>query len=287
MLTAYFFHMHPISYQGIADSYSEQALHEFCSKHAINHTPVSTHFFEELFESIQNETGLGFIPIENSTAGTVIQAQDLFLQYSDLTIIGEYILPIQHHLLATPGTDISQIKKVYSHPQALSQCSVFLDTNNMQAISFHDTAGAAKYIQKENNPTIAAIASKRAATLYNLKIISNTIQTNQNNATRFLLTKHKNKTFDFEEGLPAPDKTSIVFSGKDIPAHLYKCLGGFATNNINLLRLESRPHPTKQFDYIFYLDFEGTPQNQSVQNAFAELDYFCDFVHILGVYKAF
>lgn len=275
----------PIAYQGEIGSYSEQAIMQYGLKQKTQFEPISKKTFRELFNSIQKETGLGMVPIENSTAGSVVECYDLFLEY-DLEIIGEFILPINHCLLAKKGTQKKDITTVYSHPQALMQCEQYLSKNKLTSTPVKDTAGAAKKL-KEQNGNSAAIASKIAAKEYNLKIIEENIQTNKKNQTRFLLVKNKEKTTK-ELNLPKiKDKSTVMFRVAGIPSALYKCLGGFATNNINLLKIESRPSQKKEFDYVFYLDFEGNIDQKPVRRALDELNYFSAKTKFLGSYKQY
>lgn len=275
-----------IAYQGIPGAYSYQAVEEFNKKFNLNFESVSCNNFRELFDTINKKTSLGIVPIENSIAGSVVQCYDLFLEY-DVQIIGEFNFRIEHCLLSKSEKP-SKIKKVYSHPQALEQCSNFLDKNNFQKIIYPDTAGAAKYISEssiEEGREIATIAGESAAKKYNLNILKKDIQNNKNNVTRFLIVKKKNKKFKFEDKLKPKNKSTVLFEADDVPAALYKCLGGFATNNINMLKIESRPSQKKNFDYIFYLDFEGNIKDQGVKNALRELNFFSKKVIFLGSYK--
>lgn len=272
-----------IAYQGIPGAYSYQAVEEFNKKFNTNFESLPCRNFRELFDTINKKTGLGIVPIENSIAGSVVQCYDLFLEY-DVQIIGEFNFKIEHCLLSKEK-DIKNIEKVYSHPQALEQCSNFLDKKKFQKVVHSDTAGAAKYISEYGGEENATIAGESAAKKYNLNILKRDIQNNKNNVTRFLIVKKKNKKFKFEEKLKPKNKSTVLFEADDVPAALYKCLGGFATNNVNMLKIESRPSQKKNFDYIFYLDFEGNIKDKGVKNALKELDFFSKKVVFLGSYK--
>lgn len=274
----------PIAYQGEKGSYSEQAIIQYGKKQKTQFQPVPKKTFRDLFNAIQKETGLGMVPIENSTAGSVVECYDLFLEYN-IQIIGEFILPINHCLLAKKGTTKENIKKVYSHSQALMQCEQYITKHKLTSIAVKDTAGAAKKLNEQTNGYEAAIASKIAAQEYDLAIIEENIQTNKKNQTRFLLVKHKDKKIK-ELNLPkTKDKSTVMFRVAGMPSALYKCLGGFATNNINLLKIESRPSQKKEFDYVFYLDFEGNIDQKPILRALDELNYFSDKLKFLGSYK--
>ena len=272
---------HRIAYQGIEGSYSHQAIREAAKALGLSLEPVPRHSFRDLFDAIKDDTGLGLVPIENSIAGSVVQCYDLFLDY-DATIIGEFEFKIEHCLLSNyPEEDITT---VYSHPQALSQCSDYLDARKYEKVVFSDTAGAAKHIARVQQEGAATVASEAAAEIYGLGVVARNIQNNGENRTRFLLVKKAGTELSFEDQLQPRTKSTILFEAADIPAALYKCLGGFATNGVNLLKIESRPSQKKNFDYIFYLDFEGTKEDEGVRNALDELDHFSKKVVFLGSY---
>ncbi len=276
-----------IAFQGTLGAYSEEAIWDYSKTHDILLEPLPTENFSDLFAVIERGIGLGMVPIENSTTGSVIQSYDLLLEHPNLTIIGEHTLPIHHHLLANKGVSLSDIKRVWSHPQAISQCQPWLDRHGLIAEHHFDTAGSAKELSESPQSDLACIASVRAAETYGLDILADTIQTNTNNKTRFLLVKNKDKTFSWEKVLPTANKTSLVFSGKNVPASLYKCLGGFATNGVDLLKLETRPKQGQNWEYVSFLDFSGNPSETSVQNALEELAFYTDHLTILGTYPAF
>lgn len=273
-----------IAYQGIAGAYSQQAIEEFGKKHKINFEATPRKNFRELFEAINNGIGLGMVPIENSTAGSVVECYDLFLDYN-LEIIAEYTLEVNHCLLVKKGTSLKDLKKVISHPQALSQCSNFIEKNNLSAFSVFDTAGSAMKLSKMKDGDTAAIASKIAAKHYNLEILKENFQNNNNNTTRFLLVKKKGKKFPFEKTFSKSNKSSIIFETRDIPAALYKALGGFATNHVNLTKIESRPVKKKKFEYLFFIDVDSTLDDKNLKLAMEELEFYSDKVIFLGSYR--
>lgn len=274
-----------VAFQGIQGAYSHEALIEFGKKKNFPIVPVESSNFEELFKNI-DKFGLGFVPIENSNAGTVIQVVDLFLEH-DIEIIGEYYFKVNHFLLAGKDTHFADIRRVYSHPQALMQCSKFINENKLKAIPFADTAGSAKYVHDEGKKEDAAIGSGNLANIYDLKVIKKNVQNSDNNITRFFLVKKRGKKFSLEKELQqgkTKKKTSLIFSTRDIPGVLYKTLGGFATNGVNLTKIESRPSKEKNFSYFFYIDFEGCPSDIAVKNSLDELHYFSKMVKVLGTY---
>ncbi len=276
-----------IVFQGLKGSYSEQALKEYAMLNKLDIISVeSLGFFKNLFEAIEN-LGLGFIPIENSYAGSVVQVYDLLLEY-DFKILGEYIFNVNHFLVSKKGLKIEDIKYVYSHPQALMQCSKFIEKNNFSPISYDDTAGAAKFVSLSTENNLASISSESSAKIYGLDILAKKIQDSDDNQTRFLLVKKNNFSLDFEDRiLEKKNKSTIIIKTRNIPGALYKCLGAFATNSINLSKLESRPSKKKNFDYIFYIDFEASLDEERVKLALDEIKFFTQDIKILGSYKKF
>jgi prephenate dehydratase len=273
-----------IAFQGLRGTYSEQAIVNYGKKHRINFEVEPTKNFRNLFETIDKKTFLGIVPIENSTAGSVTECYDLFLEY-EFEIIGEYNLKVNHCLLGKKGVKIEELKEVYSHPQALAQCSNFLEKIGVIPVSYLDTAGSAYFVSKSSRKDIASISSEIAAKIFGLEILKRNFQNSLNNYTRFLIVKKKGKNFEFEKKLPKPNKSTVIFETKNIPAALYKCLGGFATNNVNLTKIESRPIKNGEFKYIFYLDFDGNIEEKNVKLALEELKFFSKEIRFLGSYK--
>lgn len=275
-----------IAYQGKPGAYSENCIEEYSKELNIEYQSISCKDFNELFHNIININHLGIVPIENSNAGSVTECMDLLAE-NEIEIIGEYYLKVNHLLLGKKDTKIKDIKEVYSHPQALKQCSKFLSENSITPISYLDTAGSAKFVSESQRNDIAAISSNIAAKHYNLKILKEKFQNSQNNITRFFLVKKKGTKFDFEKKLKKPDKTTLMFETKNIPGALYKCLGAFATNNINLTKLESRPSKKTNFEYIFFVDFEGRLDEKRVKLALDEINFFSNSLIKLGSYKSY
>jgi len=266
------------AFQGVSGAYSEQAGKNVFPD--ANSVPCAT--FEEMFACVRDgQADIALVPIENSQAGRVADTQRL-IPDSDLNIIGEYFLEVRHNLLAIPGAKISDIKRIHSHEQGIAQCRKKIIKLNKEMVIAADTAGSAKKISELNKKEDAAIASALAAEIYNLEILEENFQDAQYNVTRFLImSKNKSSIESKESDL----LTTLVFVVRSIPASLYKCLGGFASNGINITKLESYIHP-QGFDVAqFYIDFEGHPDDKSVKLAFEEMKFFCKEIKVLGVYK--
>ena len=266
-----------VAFQGELGAYSEMAVYSFFSQSV---EVKLCKIFDDVFESVKTgDVNYGVVPIENSIEGSVNRTYDLFLEY-DLKVCGEIIIRISHCLIAHKGTSIDQIKTVYSHPQALAQCRKFLEHHKLKAISTFDTAGSVKMIKEENLMDAAAIASERAAQLYNMTVLAKEIEDIKNNSTRFFVLDKQDSPYS------GKDKTSIIFATKSIPGALYKILGDFACRNINLTKIESRPTKQKLGEYHFYLDFEGHRTENQCQEALESIKDKTLFVKILGSYKA-
>lgn len=230
-----------------------------------------------VFEDVEKGRALyGVVPVENSTEGMVSHTLDMFME-SDLKIIAEVLLEVSHDLLSRTGR-IEDVKKVYSHPQAIAQCRKWLDDNlpNVPAVDVASTALAAQIVNEDY--TAAAIASEFAASLYELKVVKKRIEDQVNNYTRFLVIGKK------MADKSGADKTSLMFSVKDEPGILYRMLEPFAKRGINLSKIESRPFKKKAWEYIFYLDLVGHVSEPEVAEAVRELRDCCRFVKVLGSY---
>ena len=243
--------------------------------------------FTSLWENVDEEN-IWVIPIENSYAGNNYENLYNFLRF-DFKIIWEINLRVDHCLLSKES-DISDIKEVYSHPQALSQCHDFLKKHNIKPMKFPDTAGAAEMIKKSNKSWIWAIASSLAWNIYWLNILEESIQDQTWNTTKFLVVVSKKSKINFTDKKNMPwkkwfcGKTSIIFEVKNIPASLYKCLWAFATNNVNLTKIESLPSLKDPFTYLFWIDFEWTTKDISVKKSLDELKFFTNNIKILWEY---
>jgi chorismate mutase/prephenate dehydratase len=217
------------------------------------------------------------VPVENSVEGSVSQTYDLLLQ-SFLKINGEVKIRVSHCLLALPGTKSDDVRRVYSHPQALAQCHAFLESLQVIVEPTYDTAGSARLIKEKNLHDAAAIASERAASLYGLNILRRNIEDVPENHTRFFVIGKDDAERTGE------DKTSIVFGTKHTPGSLHKALGELATRGINLTRIESRPIRRRPWEYHFFVDFEGHRADPSCSEALQALSRSATFLKILGSY---
>ena len=266
------------SFQGINGAYSELAGKNIFPEA----DSLACATFEEMFQTVrEGKANVAIVPIENSQAGRVADTQRL-IPDSNLKIVKEYFLEVKHNLLVMPGTKMSDIKRIYSHEQGIAQCRKKIIELNKEMIIVADTAGAAKKITELNSKEDAAVASELASRIYNLEILESNFQDSSTNVTRFLVMASKMNPPD-----PNDDNliTTLVFTVRSIPASLYKCLGGFASNGVNITKLESYVHP-QGFDVAqFYIDFEGHPEQTSVKLALEEMKFFCKHMNILGVYK--
>ena len=218
------------------------------------------------------------LPVENSLAGSVHSAYDLLLE-RDLRIWGEVILRVRHALLAPPGTTLADLQRVRSHPQALAQCAGYLARHGLEPVPQLDTAGSARIIAEEKLEDTAAIASRRAANLYDLRILAYDIQDLVGNATRFFVVGKEPA-----EPRSSPVKVSLVFSVPDVPGALYEALGVFARRSLNLSKVESRSDRQRHWKYLFYLDYTA-PDPEGVPEVLEELSAKTDFLRLLGIYE--
>ena len=264
-----------VAFQGELGAYSESAVYSFFGSEA---EPKPCKNFSDVFRSVDDgETEYGVVPIENSIEGSVNQVYDLFMQH-ELKVCGEIVLKIVHCLIASPETQLSSVKVVYSHPQALAQCRNFLEQLGCELISTYDTAGSVKMVKDKGMAEAAAIAGDRAAEIYGMRILAKDVADNPNNYTRFFVLS---KTEPTPSG---DDKTSIIFSTRHVPGALYQALGEFAVRGINLTKIESRPTKQRPWEYNFYLDFEGHRSEKRCAEALEELRNRSVFVKILGSY---
>ena len=239
--------------------------------------------FEDALQAVKNgHAGLGMIPIENSIAGRVADVHHL-LPKSGLHIIGEQFLPIRFQLMAPKGAKIDGIKNIYSHVHALGQCRKIIRKMGAKAHVAGDTAGAAREVADWGDATKAALAPRLAASIYNLDILAEDVEDEKNNTTRFVVLSKSQITPPADEG---PMLTSFVFRVRNLPAALYKALGGFATNGVNMTKLESYMVGGEFTATEFYADVEGHPDDTPLKNALDELKFFSKELKILGVYPA-
>ncbi len=274
--------MKKIAFQGIPGAYSHLACLNLYKD--IESMPCSS-FEEMIFAVQQGRADLAMVPVENSTAGRVADIHHL-LPDSGLFIIAEYFLRVHHMLLGTNQSTIKSLKEVRSHGQGIAQCKKGLLKYKLKSSIHPDTAGAAREIAGLKNPEIGAIASELAAEIYGLKILKRNFEDANHNTTRFLIMSKKHLKPTLDEKIQTI--TTIVFSTRSVPAALYKALGGFATNGINLTKLESYMKNGKMTAVQFYVDIEGHPDSPSMQFALEELKFFCgeSNVKIIGTYPA-
>lgn len=273
-----------VAYQGEMGAYSEGAAVEALGAKI---EPVPCESFEAVFEALTDgRADRAVIPIENSLAGSIHRNYDLMLRH-DVHIVGEHIFRVRHNLLALEGVSIDELDEVLSHPQALSQCEHYLRDLGVKTRATYDTAGSAKLVRQEGLQRSAAIASQRAAEVYDLQILARGIEDDPENFTRFLILAREPAAIEAtSEATPQnrPMKTSIVFSLKDQPSVLFKALSVFALRDIDLTKLESRPLRGRKFKYLFYLDFAGSVNEERAQNALRHLEEIAPMLRVLGSY---
>tara|TARA_A100000164_G_scaffold374810_1_gene408576 strand:+ start:775 stop:1617 length:843 start_codon:yes stop_codon:yes gene_type:complete len=269
-----------VAFQGELGAYSHIAINELFKDAEIR--TCST--FEETFKvAFENEDYKIVIPLENSLAGRVADIHYLLPKYK-LQIHAEHFQKVEHNLLAKENSKIEDIKYVRSHAQAIGQCQKIIMDNKYKTIISADTAGSAKELADGKDNSIAAIASKLSAQIYNLKILKENIEDEKGNVTRFLIMGKNVQQPEFQKGKKYI--TTCIFRLKSEPAALYKSLGGFATNQVNMTKLESFSVKNTFAQTNFYLDFEGHIEEKPVQNAMEELGFHTESLDILGVYEA-
>tara|TARA_B100001029_G_scaffold165099_1_gene156501 strand:- start:105 stop:950 length:846 start_codon:yes stop_codon:yes gene_type:complete len=269
-----------IAFQGEMGAYSHIACEKLFPNSNIKACPT----FEETFKTaFENENYKIVIPIENSLAGRVADIHYLLPKYK-LQIYAEHFQIVEHNLLVKEDAELKDIKYIRSHAQAIDQCQKIIQKNKFQTIISADTAGSAKELSKGKDKSIGAIASKLSAKIYKLKVLIKNIEDENNNVTRFLIMGKNIEQPPYEKNKKYI--TSCIFRLKSIPAALYKCLGGFATNQVNLTKLESFSVKNTFDQTNFYLDLEGHIENIQVQKALEELGFHTQSLNILGVYEA-
>lgn len=280
-----------IAYQGEPGANSHMA----CVEAFPDMEPLACQNFDDAFAAVagraiapgqrvkrDDRAELAMIPIENSANGRVADVHHL-MPLARLHIVGEHFMPIHHQLMAAPGATLKSIRSVQSHVQALGQCRIKIRELGLKAVIGEDTAGSAAEIAAAGDPTRSALASKLAADIYGLRILASDVEDAANNTTRFVVLSRDKAWARLESG---PTVTSFVFRVRNIPAALYKALGGFATNGVNMTKLESYQLDGAFSATQFYADVEGHPEDAALALALEELDYFCEELTILGVYKA-
>jgi len=266
-----------VAFQGERGANSEAVLKFYFGE---NVREIGCLTFEDVFSIVEyGKVKYGVLPVENSSTGGIVQVYDLLDQY-DVYIVGEQQMLIEHNLLGLPGTDIADIKDVYSHEQALMQCADFLaEHKDMEQHPYFNTAVSAKFIAEQGIPSYAAIASSYAAKLYGLEVLAPDISTCEDNTTRFIIISAEMEFFE------NADKASVSFVLEHRSGALAKVLDAFAGRNLNMVKIESRPLENRNFEYVFYVDFEGNNIKENMADVFEEnKDLFIKY-KVLGIYK--
>ena len=270
-----------VGYQGTDGAYSQIAAEQHFAAHGV--VPVTRGYesFADLLSAVaKGDVHYAMQPIENTTAGSINEAYDL-LARMDLHLIGEEVLRVQHCLLGLPGSQLGSIRRVFSHPQALAQCSVFLaGLRDCAVIAFTDTAMSVTKVRDEADPSQAAVASERAGQLYGLPVLQRNIANQEFNYTRFVVVSATPRDFALDE----PCKTSLIFTTRHERGALVRCLNILADHDLNLTKLESRPRPETPWEYLFYVDFEGNKALPAVRDALAAVQKHTTFFKLLGSY---
>src|ERR671912_1670085 len=270
---------HTIAFQGEPGANSHIAAQEVHP----NWQPLPCATFEDAFAAVSDgAAGLAMIPIENSIAGRVADIHHL-LPASGLHIVGEHFLPIHFQLMALPGADLGAIRSVHSHIHALGQCRKIIRRLGLKAVVAGDTAGSAREVSEAGDPTRASLAPRLAADIYGLKVLAENVEDEAHNTTRFIILSKDARWAAPGDGATV---TSFVFRVRNLPAALYKALGGFATNGVNMTKLESYMIEGQFFATQFYAEVDGHPEDVNLKRALHELEFFSKELHILGVFLA-
>lgn len=272
-----------VAYQGAEGSYSQIAAEHHFAPWQGQIDTRGHESFAAMLEAVRAGTAeYGMLPVENTTAGSINEAYDL-LAGTTLSAVGEELLLVQHCLVALPGASLDGIRRVYSHPQALAQCTRFLSALRECAVeSFTDTAMSVAKVKADGDPRQAAIASERAAAIHGLAVLARNVENQQGNFTRFLVVARQ--PFKFDARIPC--KTSLIFATRHERGALVKCLNLLAERGLSLTKLESRPRPNTPWEYLFYVDFEGNVESEPVQEALEAMRAHTSFLKVLGSYPA-
>ncbi len=268
-----------IAFQGEPGAHSHAAcLHAYPDME-----PIACPTFEDALAAVKSgRARYAMIPIENSVAGRVADIHHL-LPEADLYIVNEQFERIRHQLLGLPGTNLDQLKRALSHTHALGQCRKIIQELGLKAVREADTAGSARIVKEEGDATQAAIASKLASEIYGLEVLKSDIEDASHNTTRFVVLSAEPEDADHESG---PVITTFIFRVRNVPAALYKALGGFATNGVNMTKLESYQLEGSFNATMFHADIEGHPSDRNVRLALEELSFFSSEVKVLGTYPS-
>ena len=264
-----------MAFQGEKGAYSEDAVFSWDA----DASPLECPEFLDLFDAVRSgRADLGMLPVENSIEGSVTAANDLLFR-SDLKVIGEVMVHIRHCLIGHPDAELADVRRVYSHPQALAQCRDLLTSHpEWQKVPAFDTAGSVRMIKERGMREEAALASRRAASTYGMRVLLEDVQSVRNNITRFFVLSR--------EGSKARgNKTALAFTTKNQPGALLECLKAFASHEVNITKLESRPWQGRTWEYVFYLDLDGDAREEKVAEALAVLRESASCVRMFGSFK--
>ncbi|MGE5488003.1 MAG: prephenate dehydratase [bacterium] len=270
-----------VAFQGERGAFSEVAIRQLLGTRA---EAIPCQRFDQVFAALRDKkASAAVIPIENTLHGSVHENYDHLLNFK-FEICGETSVRISHSLIAPPGMTFRKVKRVFSHPVALNQClNFFAKHPHIEKVPFYDTAGSVKMIMEERPEGGAAIASSVAAEIYGAKILKRSLEDDRRNYTRFFLLRRPEDAARTKR--PAGKcKTSIVFSTRNVPGGLFRALGAFALRDVNLAKIESRPLRGKPWEYLFYVDLNGSQDQENVQKALGHLAELADFLRVLGCY---
>lgn len=264
-----------IAFQGVRGAYSEDAVRAWDEGAEALECPE----FIDLFDAVRSgRADLGMLPVENSIEGSVTAANDLLFR-SDLWVVGEVMVRIRHCLIGHPGAGVQDVRRVYSHPQALAQCRDLLTSHpEWEKVPAYDTAGSVRMVKERGLREEAAIASRRAAETYGMGVLMEDVQSVRDNITRFFVLSR-------ERGTGRGDKTALAFTTKNRPGALFDCLRAFADNGVNITKLESRPWRGRAWEYVFYLDLDGDVEDERVAAALRALRESASCVKVFGSFR--
>ena len=264
-----------VAFQGELGAYSEEAIIQHFGGEA---QPIPRPYLKDVFDAVENgEADRGLVPAENSLEGSIVRTFDLLLERG-LKVQGETVLRVIHCLIANKGVPIGDVKRVYSHPQALGQSRAYLDDNSLEPVSWYDTAGSAKMINEKGLDDAAAIASSRAAEVYDMAVLARGLETDKENYTRFFVIG------DGDIGPTGNDKSTIAYIVEHRPGTLLESLRAFASRSLNLTKIESRPIPGRPWEYTFFIDIEAHRDEPLMREALEELGESTKFIKTLGSY---
>jgi prephenate dehydratase len=266
-----------VAYQGESGAFSERAVLVLFP----DAEPMPCDTIRLTFSRVTSgEADFGVVPVENSQAGSVNETYDLLLRSSLVKVVGEVVIRVDHALLAPPGARLEGIRRAYSHWQALAQCEEFLTSHHIDPVPVHDTAGGARMVAERKRTDEAAIASVEAGSRLGLTVLAEHIQTYPDNFTKFGVIGTK------DAGLGTADKTSLVMTGDDRPGSLFRALKPFADRSVNLTKLESRPRRGAPFEYVFYIDLDGSAEDAHIAEALDEVRLRTSMLKVLGSYAS-